>query len=148
MTVKKVKSININICQRLRELRYRHKLKQADMARVLNISTAAYQKIESGINEIGCRHILNIREHFNISTDWLLSGKTSIDSQDFGENQEDVKKMLTDMKASKQVLFSILSHYYEIIDDRAGVNENQNIRLKNDEEQRNNEPTGKEKINK
>lgn len=52
------------------------------------------------------------------------------------------------MKASKQVLFSMLSHYYEIIDDHAGVNENQNIRLKNHEDRINNEPTGKEKINK
>ena len=113
----------MKIGQRLRELRNRHSLKQADMAGILSISTAAYQKIETGINEISCKHILTIQDHFNISTDWLLSGKTSIDSQDFEENREHVKKMLADMKASKQVLFSMLSHYYEIIDDNVGINE-------------------------
>jgi transcriptional regulator with XRE-family HTH domain len=118
MTAKKVKSINMNICQRLRELRQRHNLNQADMAGILNVTTSGYQKIETGINEIGCKHILNIKDHFNISTDWLISGKTSIDSQDFEENREHVKKMLADMKASKQVLFSMLSHYYEIIDQQ------------------------------
>ena len=126
MTVKKAKSINVKIGQRLRELRHRHSLKQAEMAGILNISTAAYQKIETGINEISCKHILNIQDHFNISTDWLLSGKTSIDSQDFEENRGHVKKMLADMKSSKQVLFSILSHYYEIIDVHLGINKKKN----------------------
>jgi transcriptional regulator with XRE-family HTH domain len=131
MKARKVKSINLKIGQRLGDLRHQNKLKQADMAGILNISTAAYQKIETGINEISCKHILSIQDHFNISTDWLLTGKTSIDSQDFEENQEHVKKMLADMKANKQVLFSMLSHYYEIIDDNVGINEKKkNRRLK------------------
>jgi transcriptional regulator with XRE-family HTH domain len=133
MKVKKVKSINMKIGQRLQELRHRHRLKQADMAGILNISTAAYQKIETGINAISCKHIITIQDHFNISTDWLLSGKTSIDSQDFVENREDVKKMLADMKSGKQVLFSILSHYYEIIDDQVGINKKKTKKLKSDE---------------
>lgn len=133
MTVKKVKSNNVKIGQRLRELRHRHKNKQSNMARILNISPAAYQKIETGINEISCKHILTIRDHFNISTDWLLSGETSIDSQDFAENKEDVKKMLADMMASKQVLFSMLSHYYEIIVKNEGINKKKNRILKIDD---------------
>jgi transcriptional regulator with XRE-family HTH domain len=133
MTQKKVKSINLEIGQRLRELRHRHRLNQVDMAGILDITSAGYQKIETGINEIGCKHILTIKDHFNISTDWLLSGKNSTDSQDFEENREDVKKMLADMKASKQVLFSILSQYYEIIDDQVRINEKKNRRLKIDE---------------
>ena len=122
MTVKKVKSINMKIGQRLRELRQRHRLNQADMAGILDITTAGYQKIETGINEIGCKHILTIKEHFNISTDWLLSGKNSIESQDFEENREHVKKMLADMKANKQILFSMLSHYYEVLDYQDRIN--------------------------
>jgi len=122
MTQKKVKSINLEIGQRLRELRHRHKLNQADMARILDITSAGYQKIETGINDIGCKHILTIKDHFTISTDWLLTGKTSIDSQDFEENQEDVKKMLADMKANKQILFSMLSHYYEVLDYQDRIN--------------------------
>jgi transcriptional regulator with XRE-family HTH domain len=133
MKAKNVKSIDLKICQRLLELRHRHKLKQADMGKILNISTAAYQKIETGINEIGCKHILTIQEHFNISTDWLLSGKTTIDSQDFEENREHVKKMLADMKASKQVLFSMLSHYYEIIVKHEGINEKKKRIMKIDD---------------
>jgi transcriptional regulator with XRE-family HTH domain len=122
MTAKKVKSINMNICQRLRELRQRNNLNQTDMAGILDITTSGYQKIETGINEIGCKHILNIKDHFNISTDWLLSGKNSIESQDFEENREHVKKMLADMKANKQILFSMLSHYYEVLDYQDRIN--------------------------
>lgn len=97
-------------------------MKQEEIAKLLNISSAAYSKIETGVNEISCRHVLTIKRHFNISTDWLLHGDTPIDYKDFGENSEHVKKMLADMKSSKQVLFSMLSHYYEKIDqkDKAG----------------------------
>jgi transcriptional regulator with XRE-family HTH domain len=122
MTAKKEKSINIEIGQRLRELRHRHKLNQADMAGILDITTSGYQKIETGINEIGCKHILNIKDHFNISPDWLLTGKNSIESQDFEENREHVKKMLADMKDNKQILFSMLSHYYEVLDYQDRIN--------------------------
>jgi transcriptional regulator with XRE-family HTH domain len=108
-------------------------MKQEEIAKLLNISAAAYSKIETGVNDISCRHILTIKRNFNISTDWILSGETPIDFQDFGENREDVKKMLADMKVSKQVLFSILSHYYEIIDDHLGINKKKNRRLKIDE---------------
>jgi transcriptional regulator with XRE-family HTH domain len=104
------------ISQRLLDLRRSKNMKQEEIAKLLNISAAAYSKIETGVNDISCRHILTIKRHFNISTDWLMSGETPIDSQDFGENREDVKKMLAKMKASKQVLFSMLSHYYELID--------------------------------
>ena len=106
------------ISQRLRDLRRSKNMKQQEIAKILNISAAAYSKIETGINDISCRHILTIKSHFNISIDWLLSGETPIDYQDFGENREDVKKMLVDMKASKQILFSMLSHYYEKIDQQ------------------------------
>jgi len=104
------------IAQRLRDLRRSKNMKQEEIAKLLNISPAAYSKIETGVNDLSCRHILTIKSHFNISTDWLLAGETPNDYQDFGNNREDVKKMLADMKASKQILFSMLSHYYEKID--------------------------------
>jgi transcriptional regulator with XRE-family HTH domain len=104
------------IAQRLRDLRRSKNLKQDEIAKLLNIKPAAYSKIETGVNEISARHILTIKSHFNISTDWLLSGETQNDYKDFGDNREDVKKMLADMKASKQILFSMLSYYYEKID--------------------------------
>lgn len=138
MTQKKVKSIKLEIGQRLRELRHRNKLNQADMARILDITGAGYQKIETGINEIGCQHILTIKDHFNISTDWLLSGKTSNDSQDFEENREDVKKMLSDMKANKQILFSMLSHYYEVLDYQDRINKEKKKMIENRERSINN----------
>jgi len=106
------------IGQRLRDLRRSKKMKQEEIAKLLNISSAAYSKIETGVNDISCRHILTIKSHFNISTDWLLTGENPIYSKDFEENQEDVNKMLADMKASKQVKYSLLSHYYDIIEDK------------------------------
>lgn len=105
------------IGQRLKELRQKHKLKQADMSKVFGISVAAYSKIETGINELTVKHLLTLRREFQeVSIDWLLIGDDSNILKGFGRNEEDVNAMLADMKKSRVILYSMLSHYYELID--------------------------------
>jgi len=111
-----IKLTNKQIGERLRELRQSKKMKQEDMAAVLGISVPAYSKIETGVNEISSKHLLTLKQKFNVSIDWLLCGEITNNAKGFGINDEDVEKMLADMKKSKIALFSILSHYYGIID--------------------------------
>ena len=105
------------IGERLRHLRKENNLKQEDMAKIFNISPSAYSKIETGVNDISCSHILTLKTNFNISADWLLAGDTPNDFQKFGQNREHVEKMLADMTVSKHILFSMLSHYYFVTAD-------------------------------
>lgn len=106
------------IGERLREFRQSKKMKQGDMSNVLRISVSAYSKIECGVNELTTKHLLTLKREFNISIEWLLFGKGENDIKEFANNEEDVKKMLSDMKTSKTVLYSLLSHYYAIINER------------------------------
>jgi transcriptional regulator with XRE-family HTH domain len=116
MKEKSIKLINRKISERLREFRQSKKLKQVDMSKVLGISVPAYSKIETGVNELTTKHLLTLNREFEISVDWLLFGESANDTKAFGNNEEDVKRMLSDMTNSKTVLHSMLSHYYGLID--------------------------------
>jgi transcriptional regulator with XRE-family HTH domain len=122
MTEDSKKLTNKQIGERLRELRQSKKMKQEDMAAVLGISVPAYSKIETGVNEISSKHLLTLKKKFNVSIDWLLCGEITNNAKGFGINDEHVEKMLADMKKWKTVLFSILSHYYGIIDAASRTN--------------------------
>ena len=62
---------------RLRDLREDKDLKQADIAKILNISQQYYQCYESGKNEIPTRHLIALAKFYNISADYIL-GLTEI----------------------------------------------------------------------
>ncbi len=57
---------------RLRDLREDRDLKQADIARILNISQQYYQCYESGKNEIPTRHLITLAKFYNISIDYIV----------------------------------------------------------------------------
>lgn len=105
------------IGERLREFRQSKKMKQVEISKILGISVPAYSKIETGENELSTKHLLTLKREFEISVDWLLFGERPNHTKAFGNNEEDVKNMLVDMTKSKTLLFSILSHYYDIIDE-------------------------------
>lgn len=131
MKEKSIKLIYKKIGERLQELRQSKKLKQEDFSKFLGISVSAYSKIETGVNELTTKHLLTLKREFNISIEWLLFGEGANDGKEFGKNEEDVKRMLGDMKSSKMVLYSMLSHYYEMIDKV----ENRGLKLRRDNSQ-------------
>lgn len=57
---------------RLKELRLKLKLTQAQMAEQLNMHQQQYSRYESGKFEPPLKHIKNICKTFNVTTDWLL----------------------------------------------------------------------------
>ena len=65
----------MEIADRLRQIRNEKKLKQADVANVLNTTQQQYSKYENGAHEIPARHIITLCRLYNISSDWLLGLK-------------------------------------------------------------------------
>lgn len=57
---------------RLKEIREDKDLKQTDIAKLLKISQAQYNRYEKGINEISMEKINILSEFYNTSIDYLL----------------------------------------------------------------------------
>jgi transcriptional regulator with XRE-family HTH domain len=101
------------ISYRLKQLRKEKDFNQEQVAEFLEITRAAYGKIETGVNEANVRHLLKLSTFYDVSLDWIITGKgAKEDTQRFGKHANDVKDMLDDMSASKACLHSMLSYYY------------------------------------
>lgn len=101
------------ISLRLKQLRKERELNQDQVAKMLEITRAAYGKIETGVNEVTVRHVLKLSDYYDVSLDWLLTGKEAKEeTRRFGKHSKDVKQMLNDMSDSKTYLHGMLSHYY------------------------------------
>ena len=58
--------------QRLRDVREDRDLKQADIAKVLQITCQQYQLYESGKREIPVHHLITLAKYYHLPTDYLL----------------------------------------------------------------------------
>ena len=63
--------------QRLKELRKEKRLKQKDMAALLECTERHYQKIEYGEVNLPTLDLMFLADYFSVSTDYLL-GRTDI----------------------------------------------------------------------
>ena len=78
--------VNMN---RLRELRLGHGLKQADLARDLNVARTAISKYESGQLDLSSATILRLCEIFGCTADYLL-GRSAVPSAELSPEEEDL----------------------------------------------------------
>lgn len=65
----------INFANRLKQLRKENKLKQTDMASLLELTTRHYQEIEYGKVNIPALTLIKLADFFNVSLDYLV-GRT------------------------------------------------------------------------
>lgn len=63
--------------ERLTNLRINHKLRQKDLAKCLNVSTATISNYENSIRYPDIDMLIHIANFFEVSTDYLL-GRTSV----------------------------------------------------------------------
>lgn len=59
----------------LRDLRASKKLTQGDLAKMLGLSTNAYQSYERGVSEPNCKALSTLADFYGVTTDYLL-GRT------------------------------------------------------------------------
>lgn len=69
------KDDKLKVAERLKKIRNKSRLSQEKMAEILNISISAYKKIEKGENNLTIAEIRILKEHFKISSDFLLFGE-------------------------------------------------------------------------
>ena len=60
---------------RIRELRIRRGMKQEELARVLEVSTAQMSHIERGAREPSLQTMVTLAEFMDVTIDYLVSGK-------------------------------------------------------------------------
>ncbi len=61
----------------LRELRTSKSMTQSDIAKILGLTTNAYQSYERGTSEPGCKALNKLANFYGVSTDYLL-GRTMV----------------------------------------------------------------------
>ena len=109
-----------DIALRVKKLREDAKLGQDEMARLLGIKRPAYSKIERGINNLLTDHVIKIARHFNVTTDWILTGKedSPVNEQDvldyskFGKYKSTAKLMFTEMIENEKFMHAMFKNYF------------------------------------
>jgi len=113
-----------DVGRRFREIRLHFGLNQGEFAHQLGCGRSNISLIETGINLPGGGLLMNLRSKFNISLDWLFFGESSMFFEDIKSNMSlldflgntwEVKKMLIDMKNSREILHRVLSDYLSYI---------------------------------
>lgn len=119
----KDKTIKNIIGKRFRDTRDQIGLTQTGLAKQLGCGRSNISLIENGENLPGGNILITLKSKYNVSLDWLFSGEGSmfietendIDLLDFKENSWEVKRMLEDMKNSREVMHRVLSDYLAYI---------------------------------
>jgi len=57
---------------KLREMRKRKKLTQADVAKILNVGKTTYNQYESGVNKISVDSLIVLSGFYKVSIDYLV----------------------------------------------------------------------------
>ena len=65
--------------ERLIEIRKKNKLSQEKVAEILLIPQQQYSRYENGNNEIPVHYIITLCKFYNISADWLLGLKDTLE---------------------------------------------------------------------
>jgi transcriptional regulator with XRE-family HTH domain len=84
---------------RLKEVRNYFGLNQSDFSKSINIDQAYLSQLENGKVRIGSKILLSLSEKYQISIDWLFTGKGSM----FIQFEDDkalraIEKILVDLK--------------------------------------------------
>lgn len=71
---------NMNeLLERIKQARIQRGYSQIKIAEILNTTQQQYSKYENGQNEIPIRHIITLCRFYEISADWLLGLKDTMD---------------------------------------------------------------------
>jgi transcriptional regulator with XRE-family HTH domain len=105
------------IGERVSKLRKSKGINQEEVIKVLQIDRSTYAKIESGQIMMGTKYVIKLSELFGVSTDFLLTGKSSLRIPDLGKNCEEVGSMLNFMVDNPSFMHHILSEYYAKLEE-------------------------------
>jgi transcriptional regulator with XRE-family HTH domain len=112
-----------SVGKRLNQVRKKMGLNQGEFGEHLGCGRSNISQIETGLFFPTASSLAVLKSKFNVSLDWLFSGKGSmfieekeknIDLLDFQEYSNDIKTMLMEMKNSKPIMHLVLAEFFEI----------------------------------
>ena len=117
------------IGQRVKKVRKEKRLTQSEIVSHFRCGRSNYSKIESGEIMPGGSLMVTLHSKFNVSLDWLITGKGPMYIKDhkqlnFGDYSEDMQALIVDMVKDKAVMHAVLSYYYTYKADKKKNNKN------------------------
>ena len=118
-----MKDLKNMIGKRINEVRKKMGLNQGEFGEHLGCGRSNISQIETGLFFPTASSLAALKSKFNVSLDWLFSGKGSmfieekeknIDLLDFQEYSNDIKTMLMEMKKYKSIMHMVLGEFFEI----------------------------------
>jgi transcriptional regulator with XRE-family HTH domain len=100
------------IGERVSKLRKSKGMNQDEVINVLQIDRSTYSKIETGQIMAGTKYIIKLAEFFGVSTDYILTGKTTLILPDFGRYIEDITHLLRFMVETPSYMHHVFSDFY------------------------------------
>ena len=67
------------LLQNIKQIRIERGFNQIEIAEILNTTQQQYSKYENGQNEIPVRHVITLCKFYEISADWLLGLKETME---------------------------------------------------------------------
>jgi len=97
---------------RIRGLRVERDLNQEKLAEILKIDRSTLSKIESGTNTPTTRILIELKQVFSVSTDWILFGTGP--RRDIGADKyyHDLEELFESISKDKILKHAILSYFY------------------------------------
>ena len=83
-------------------LRNQKKISQGEVAKLLNITQASYNRYEAGINEPNIEKLIKLADYYNVSIDYLVGRDTSNDIGYLNEQETQLVKIFRELKQNSQ----------------------------------------------
>jgi transcriptional regulator with XRE-family HTH domain len=103
-----MEATEVHIGRRIRQIRKNMNLTQTNFSSILHTSIGFISEVERGKKQPGFDLIFSLKRNFNISTDWLLTGKgTMFGAQKTGNTEGASVKhdaQIRQLEAEKQLL--------------------------------------------
>ncbi len=98
---------NTVFSENLKRLRKLEKLTQRDISNILDTDRSAIANYERGARVPPIEILVSIANHFNVSLDYLILGKKSIDENTSSSNQEVVNELMAENTALMEFQMNI-----------------------------------------
>jgi transcriptional regulator with XRE-family HTH domain len=106
---------------RVRGLRVKRDLKQEKLAKILKIDRSTLSKIESGTNTPTTRILIDLKQVFSVSIDWILFGTGPGKDNVTDKYNHDLEELFESIRRDKILKHAILSYFYTYKVDKEKV---------------------------
>lgn len=95
---------------RLKQLRLENKLRQADVAKLLNVTPEAYSMWETGVRQAGVSNLVVLARYYNVSLEYLVGvSDTRHITDNLSADEEMLLQWYSQLDATDRGLLSLLA---------------------------------------